>query len=387
MLKIAAPFVFGCAIALSASTSTGAPLQTTQVDQLPQGVALDRQLWVSSTGKAGDKAAMLRALDSSLQYLQTAKAGKDYQDYAVPGITRDRVRQSIQRFRQLVVQSPSPAALAEAVKREFTFYQSVGNDERGTVLFTGYYEATFTASRKPTAEFKYPIYKAPAGLAQWPTPNPTREQLEGTDGLQGSQGQLKGLELVWLRDRFEAFLTQIQGSARLSLTDGSTMTVGFAGKTQHPYTSIGKELINDGIFTPEEVSLPVLIDYFQKHPEDLKRYLPRNKSFVFFQETHGSPATGSLSVPVTAERSIATDKSVMPPGALALIQTQLPYFNGSGQLETQAVSRYVLDQDTGSAIKGPGRVDIFMGTGSKAAARAGVIKSSGALYYLLLREP
>ncbi|MEO0377419.1 MAG: murein transglycosylase A [Cyanobacteria bacterium P01_A01_bin.17] len=384
MLKLTAPFVLGCAIALSTSTSTGAPLQTTQIDQLPQGVALDPQLWVSSTGKTGDKAALLRAIDDSLKYLRTSKSEQDYQDYAVPGITRDRVRESVQRFRQLVVQSPSPETLAEAVKREFAFYKSVGNDE-GTVLFTGYYEPTFTASSKPTAEFKYPLYKAPADLAQWSTPNPTREQLEGTDGLQGAQGQLKGLELVWLRDRLEAFLVQVQGSARLSLTDGSTMTVGFAGKTQHPYTSIGKEMINDGIFTPEEVSLPALIDYFQKQPADLDRYLPRNKSFVFFQETHGSPAMGSLSVPVTPERSIATDKSIMPPGALALIQTQLPYFNNADQLEFQDVSRYVLDHDTGSAIKGPGRVDIFMGTGSKAADRAGVIKSSGALYYLLLR--
>ncbi len=385
MLKITAPFVLGCAIALSASTSAGAPLQTTQVDQLPQGIALDPQLWVSSTGKAGDKTNLLRALDDSLKYLRTEKAGQDYQDYAVPGITRDRVRQSVQRFRQLVVQSPSPEALADSVKREFTFYKSVGNDDQGTVLFTGYYEATFTASRRPTEDFKYPLYKVPANLEQWPTPNPTREQLEGTDALQGSQGQLKGLELVWLRDRLEAFLVQVQGSARLSLTDGGTMTVGFAGKTQHPYTSIGKEMISDGIFTPEEVSLPALIDYFKKQPADLDRYLPRNKSFIFFEETNGAPAMGSLSVPVTKERSIATDKSLMPPGALALIQTQLPYFNKADQLEFQDVSRYVLDHDTGSAIKGPGRVDIFMGTGSKAADRAGVIKSSGSLYYLLLR--
>ncbi len=385
MLKITAPFLLGCAISLSASTSAGVPLKVTQIDQLPQGLALDSQLWVSSTGNSGDKKAMLRALDDSLKYLRTAKAGRDYQSYAVPGITRERVRRSVQRFRQLVVQSPSPQALAESVKREFTFYKSVGNDDQGTVLFTGYYEPTFTASRKLTSDFKYPIYRAPAGLEQWPTPNPTREQLEGVDGLQGDKGELQGLELVWLRDRFEAFLIQVQGSARLSLRDGGTMTVGFAGKTKHPYTSIGKEMIKDGIFTPEEVSLQALIDHFQKKPEDLNRYLPRNKSFVFFQETHGSPAMGSLNVPVTAERSIATDKSIMPPGALALIQTQLPYFNSSKQLEFKEVNRYLLDHDTGSAIKGPGRVDIFMGTGAQAADRAGVIKSSGALYYLMLR--
>ncbi|NES46638.1 3D domain-containing protein, partial [Moorena sp. SIO2C4] len=113
---------------------------------------------------------------------------------------------------------------------------------------------------------------------------------------------------------------------------------------------------------------------------------PRNKSFVFFRETRGAPATGSLGLPVMAERSIATDKSIMPPGALALIQTSIPYPNAVGQLESRLVSRYVLDQDTGSAIKGPGRVDIFMGTGKLAGNRAGLINDTGELYYLLLKN-
>jgi len=107
---------------------------------------------------------------------------------------------------------------------------------------------------------------------------------------------------------------------------------------------------------------------------------------VFFRETYGAAATGSLGVPVTAERSIATDKSVMPPGALALIYTQLPKQSVAGKLEQRPVSRYVLDQDTGSAIKGPGRVDIFMGTGVKAGDRAGLTNSTGQLYYLLLKR-
>ncbi|MGB7413870.1 MAG: MltA domain-containing protein [Thermosynechococcaceae cyanobacterium] len=381
MLRVAVPFVISCAVALAAPTSAGTPLKT--VKQLPP--ALDTQLWVSATGKQGDKKAMLRALDDSLKYLSTAKSAGDYKNYPVSGITRDRVRRSVQRFRQLVVQSTSPEALEKAVKREFTFYKSVGDDGQGNVLFTGYYEATFSASRRPTAEFKYPLYKAPSDLAQWPTPNPTRAQIEGTDGLQGSKGKLKGLELVWLRDRFEAFLVQIQGSARLQMTDGSTMSVGFAGKTKHPYVSIGKEMITDELYTLDQMSLPTLIKHFKENPQDQDRYLPRNPSFVFFRETNGAPPMGSINVPVTAERSIATDKSIMPPGALALIRTELPYFNRDNQLEFKEVSRFIMDHDTGSAIQGPGRVDVFMGTGDRAAARAGVIKSSGAIYYLLLR--
>jgi membrane-bound lytic murein transglycosylase A len=226
----------------------------------------------------------------------------------------------------------------------------------------------------------------PPDLDQWALPHPTRRQLEGEDGLQGVQGRLRGLELVWLRDRLEAYLVQVQGSARLQLTDGTTMSIGYAGRTDYPYVSIGRELVNDGKFREEELTLPIVIEHFRNHPADLNLYLPRNDRFVFFQETGGTPATGSLGVPVTANRSIATDKTLMPPGALALIQTQLPDADGSGGFSQRFVNRYVLDQDTGGAIRGAGRVDIFMGTGTSAGDRAGLINTPGTLYYLLLKE-
>ncbi|TAF54796.1 MAG: murein transglycosylase, partial [Oscillatoriales cyanobacterium] len=222
-------------------------------------------------------------------------------------------------------------------------------------------------------------------LGSWPKPHPTRLELEGADALQGSKGLLRGLELVWLRDRFQAFLVHVQGSAKLQLADGGVMTVGFAGKTSQSYTGVGRELVKDGKFTLEQLTLPKLREYFTNFPAEMDKYLPKNQSFVFFQNTNGAPATGSIGVPVTAERSIATDKSLMPPGALALISTKLPYPNAAGKLEQNAVNRFVLDQDTGGAIKGAGRVDVFMGTGNLAGDRAGYINSTGELYYPLLK--
>jgi membrane-bound lytic murein transglycosylase A len=118
----------------------------------------------------------------------------------------------------------------------------------------------------------------------------------------------------------------------------------------------------------------------------MNNYLPRWERFIFFQETNGTAATGSINVSVTAERSIATDKSLMPPGALALINNSFPFPAGNGRLENRRVDRFVLDQDTGSAIKGPGRVDYFMGTGKLAGDRAGISGGNGSLLYLLLRE-
>ncbi len=360
------------------------PVSLQATPATPDTLGLDEQLWGSS-GQPGDKRSLLRSIDYSLRYLASQAAVLAYQRNLGAGITRNRVRRSLVRFRQLVVGSNSPAQLQAAVNREFAFYKSAGKDNQGTVQFTGYFEPVYAASRKPSAEYRYPLYRVPADLEAWQKPHQIRAQLEGEDGL-GMKSLLRGRELVWLRDRLEAYLVQVQGSARLQLPDGKLMTVGVAGKTNYPYVSIGKELVNDGKFPLEGLTLPVVIDYFRKNPAELDRYLPRNKRFIFFQETHGAPALGSIGVPVTPERSIATDKALMPPGALALIVAPIPFANGAGRLEARVVNRYVLDQDTGGAILGAGRVDIFMGTGARAGDRAGLISGTGELYYLLLKD-
>jgi membrane-bound lytic murein transglycosylase A len=367
----------GLGVAFSAVPAVSFPLEKISSQQLPPELNLE--------AKWQDKAALLEAINHSLQYLDKPSAAQAYAEYPVAGITRDRAYRSLIRFRQLLRTSPSPEAFANAVKQEFTLYQAVGQDQQGTVHFTGYFEPVYAASRVPTAEYRYPIYRLPADFDKWSSPHPTRSELEGVAG-EGKNSPLAGLEIAWLRDRLEAFLIHVQGSARLQLRDGSILAVGYAGKTEHPYTSIGGELVQDGIFERDELSLPRLMQYFEQHPKQLSTYLPRNKSFVFFRETQGAPATGSLGVPVTAQRSIATDKSLMPPGALALLHTQFPEITPENKIQTPQVSHYVLDQDTGSAIKGAGRVDIFMGTGENAGRKAGIVDWSGQLYYLFLKE-
>jgi membrane-bound lytic murein transglycosylase A len=342
----------------------------------------DEQLW----GKQGDKKALLTSIDHSLRYLGTNKAATIYANYPIQGITLDRVRRSLVRFRQLVVSSQSAAQLQAAVRREFVFYQSVGNDGRGTVKFTAYYEPVYTASRTRTSVYKYPLYRVPPDFKEWAKPHPKRVDLEGKDGLLGNKSKLRGLEMLWFRDRFDPYMIQIQGSAQINLTNGKKTSVGFAGGTEYPWTSIGGELAKDGKLPLSGLTMPKLISYFRQNPKELNNYLPRWERFVFFQETNGTPATGSISVPVTTDRSIATDKSLMPPGALALIINSFPYPTSRGQLVARRVNRFVLDQDTGSAIKGPGRVDYFMGSGKLAGDRAGITGGNGSLFYLLLKE-
>lgn len=354
-------------------------------NQRQQNLGLDEQLW-GKANQPGDRYKLVKAIDHSLAFLQTNKARQAYQDYPIPGVSRSKVIRSLRRFRQLLIQARSPQELQTAVQKEFVWYRSVGKDNQGTVSFTGYFEAVYPASLIPTSEYRYPLYRQPEDFKNWQQPHPKRLELEGENGLLGKNSPLSGYELVWLKNRLDAFLVQVQGSARLELTNGKIMTVGYDGGTSYPYVSIGGELIKDGIFQPNELTLPALINYFEANPEQLDNYLPRNNRFVFFRSTNGALPQGSIGVPVTPDRSIATDKSIMPAGALALIKTFIPYPNDLGELEKRQVSRYVLDQDTGSAIKGAGRVDIFLGTGKLAQERAGLVNDTGELYYLLLKE-
>lgn len=334
-----------------------------------------------------DRAPLLTAIEFSLQYLDTPAALEAYASYPIEGITRDRVRQSLLRFRTLLLTSESAAAFQRAVQQEFVVYQAAGYDGVGTVHFTAYFEPSFQASRVPTEDYRYPLYRRPPTLETWPEPHPTRSALEGVDGLQGSQGPLQGLELVWLKDRLSAFLVQVQGSAKLQLTNGGFLSVGYAGRTEYEYTSIGRELINDGKIAASELTLDRLLDHFQAYPEDLDVYIPRNDRFVFFRETTGGPPTGTFSVPVTANRSIATDKSLMPPGAIALITLDWPEKHAAAtSWQSRPISRYVLNQDTGGAIQGAGRIDIFVGTGDAAGDQAGQVNTDGRAFYLLLHS-
>lgn len=358
-------------------TSTALPLR-------PMTTAAAAAVWPNLT-LPDDRPALIQAISYSLTYLATPKAAEDYRDYPVAGITRDRVWRSLQRLRQLVSTSPSNQAFQTALQREFVLYESVGSDGEGTVAYTGYFEPQYRASAVPTSEYRYPLYRRPPNLDSWSLPHPTRLELEGADGLAGSQGPLAGLELVWLASRLEAFLVQVQGSAKLYLADGRVMSVGYAGRTDYPYTSIGRALVNDGKIAEENLSLPNLVAHFEAQPEDLDQYLPQNERFIFFREGGGGPPTGSLSVPVTAGHSIATDKSLLPPGAIAAIQVALPRPTAQGTWVSQPTTRLVLDQDTGGAIVGPGRVDLFVGSGPQAGEIAGRINTPGRLYYLLLR--
>ena len=195
---------------------------------------------------------------------------------------------------------------------------------------------------------------------------------------------LGGKELVWMEDPFEAYIAHVQGSAKIKLPDGQLTTVGYAANNGHEYHSVAEELIKDGKIPREQISLSAMIDYFKKNINEVTMYVRRNPRYVFFKKEDGPPR-GSLNEPVTPMRSIATDKSIFPRGCLTFISTTLPRAAGSGVVK-ELYSGFALDQDTGGAIRAPGRCDVYMGVGEMAGRLAGQTYQEGRLYYLFLKS-
>lgn len=330
---------------------------------------VDAELWMN-------RHTLAEGIEYNLRYLRSPQAERRYHNFNHAGLSKDLVERSLARFKSLLEECRSPDELRAHLVQEFKLYRSRGSDGAGTVLFTGYFQPTYKASRVKTAEYRFALYRRPANFTFWPKPHLSRVELEGEDGL---GGRLRGSEIAWLRSRYQAYMIHVQGSAVLEMTDGSRVSIGFADATDHPFVGLSPDCYSG---KPAGQNLE---EFFNSHPSAFNRCLSRNNRFVFFAERGSPRPIGSLGAPVIPGRSIATDKIQLPPGALGLIRAKLPAAQTNGQLDLQRANRIVLDQDEGRAIRGPGRVDIFMGTGTEAQRRATMTCSSGELYYLVLK--
>lgn len=331
-----------------------------------------------------------QAIDQSLIYMQ-APSSRKYFPYA--DISHDRAVATLRELKALLTDSSAAWDPNRAIAERFEVYKSVGAPRpgggyTGEVLFTGYYTPIHPASLTRTEQFKYPLYKRPAdlgsdeeGVKAWQqsqdgsqSPYATRAQIE--------QGNLlAGQELVWLADRWDAYVISVQGSARLRLTDGRIYEVGYAGNNGHDYVSPGRQMIADGTIPKSQLSGKGLRDYFRQHPEQMDRYLHLNPRFIFFTERVGGPF-GSLNVPVTPMASIATDKLVYPRAMPAFVSTTMAASVAGG---SKAYKAFMIDQDTGGAIRAAGRCDLYIGIGPAAEGIAGQQLHPGELYYLAIK--
>lgn len=329
------------------------------------------------TKACADTEGLRDAVSRSIHYMEKPSSEKFY---PYGEITHDHGLKSLRELERLLDLKLPPEEMNRLLREKFDTYISVGCDNQGTVLFTGYYTPIFKGSPVRTEQFKYALYKTPDDL------------VKGADGAilgrKGTDGQIQqypsreeiqkssllaGGELIWLADPFEVYIVHVQGSAKIRMPDGQIKTVGYAAHNGWEYRSIRKKMIVDGKLTENNINMKAMIDYFKIHPEEVDLYVSQNPRFVFFRYEEGEPR-GSLNEPVTPFRTIATDKAIYPRGMFSFADVELDKPVG-----------FVLDQDAGGAIRAAGRCDVYMGVGEKAGELAGKTYREGRLYYLFLK--
>ena len=233
--------------------------------------------------------------------------------------------------------------------------------------FTGYFEPELRGSKVPSRLFTVPVYRKPPDLTD--KPYLTRAEID--------QGALKGkgLEILYVQDPVGLFEVQVQGSGRVQLAEGGTMTLGFDGSNNRPYTAIGAVLVEMGVMKKEDATWPAIRDWLKRNPQQARDVMRRNERYIFFRDTKTSAPIGAEGVPLTAQRSMAVDPTITPFGTPVWIDTRRPVYRKPGATETYR--RLMIAQDAGAAIKGPARGDVFYGNGTQAADWAGRMNSEG----------
>lgn len=307
--------------------------------------------------------------------------------------------------RLAAVPSGNREGLRTAIEEAFAPW-SARNGERWRGLFTGYYEPLLTGSRKRSARFRYPLLSRPGDLVaidlspfrpEWKgirigghfrdgefLPFPDRAAIDG-GALDG-----KGLELVWVDDAVDAFFLHVQGSGRVALAEGGTLRVGYAAQNGHPYVAIGKVLVEMGELERAAVSMQSIRRWLATNPDRAAEVMAKNPSYVFFRSLGAGGGVGpedgplgSQGVPLVAGRSLAVDRSFLPLGTPLWLQALAP--GETAAAPDTILQRLVVAQDTGGAIRGPLRGDVFFGHGARAAELAGRMKHPGRLWLLLPR--
>jgi membrane-bound lytic murein transglycosylase A len=349
-----------------------------------------------------DRESLARAVRKSLEYYTRLPERTTYRMDDKRFTVRD-MKESLEAFLEIVESGDSPSAIEKRVQETFDVYKASGSAPSGRVLFTGYYEPVLKGSLEKTAQYHYPIYRRPddsvvVQLGKFREkyrnerlvgrvengellPYFTREEIDGAGVLEN-----KGLEIAWFADPVDIFFLHIQGSGMICLPAGKCFQVSYAQSNGRAYRSIGKLLIDSGKATRENLSMQGIKKYLREHPEEAQEIINYNESYVFFRIVEEGPV-GSIGVALTGGRSIATDQTIFPRGALAFIKSRKPVIGPGGDIRSWVpFSRFVLNQDAGGAITGPGRVDLFCGRGREAEIMAGHLKEEGELYFLVLKK-
>lgn len=340
-------------------------------------------------------------IQRSLEFLARQPADRTF-NLGTQRVSAEHLQRSLAAFRDFIRTRPSAAMLNAFVRERYDVFRASGETGDGQVLFTGYYEPVIRGSLTPDQGYAHPIYGPPQGLVEVNL-SAFRDEWQGiriVGRLEGSKllryytraeidtGEaLRDSEtpLAWAGNPVDLFFLHIQGSGRLELGNGESLFLQYAGQNGHPYYAIGRHLIEIGAVPAEEMSMQRIRAWLEAHPHLAPGVMNRNPSYIFFQLSSKSP-TGSLGVPVTAGRSLALDHGVFPSAALAYVTTAKPLADAGGRIvRWESLQRFMLNQDRGGAIRGPGRADFYWGGGDFAQAAAGHMKHPGQLYFLILK--
>jgi len=349
-----------------------------------------------------DRDSLILAIRRNMEHLDRLDPETIFH-YGSDDFTIQQVRESQEAFLDLLAKGLDPDHLSREIRKKFRVYRATGRVKNRKVLFTGYYEPIYEGSLAPDQVFKYPLYRSPDDLIRIDL-SPFSEKLKGENIVARIQGKKvlpyysryqieaekvlagKGLEMAWLKDPLDVAFLHVQGSGRLSLPDGKELLVHYQASNGRPYRSIGRYMIERGFLTGEEMSMQAIRKYLTENPEVLDEVLNYNPSYVFFRRVENGPL-GSLGVLLTPGRSVALDSKIFPKGALGFVVCQKPIVNDQGNIiGWNKFYRFVVNQDTGGAIKGAGRADIFWGSGPYAELTAGHLRHEGDLY-ILIKEP
>lgn len=345
---------------------------------------------------------LARAIDRSIAYLEKLPEDRQF-SFGQESFSRNHVIESLQKFRTFIMSGPDIEALNRFVTDHYQIYRSRGTDAKGSVLFTGYYEPLISGSLTRSEKYRYPIYSRPDDLvsvdlslfsdayegkriigrvsSRTLVPYYDRKAIDFGGALTG-----KASPIAWVEDPVDLFFLHVQGSGKIGMEDGSTINVHYHTSNGLPYKSIGKALIESEKISREEMSMQAIREYLKGHPEEAADIFGSNPSYIFFKIEEDGPF-GCLGETLTTGRSLAVDKSIFPMAGLSFIQTKKPVIDGDGNIQGwDECARFVLNQDTGGAIQGPGRADIFWGSGLYAEIAAGHLKHEGNLFFLVLKE-
>ncbi len=370
----------------------------------PEEAAVLEKLPVSEYPDFVDDTHYINLADSiqqSLLYLRNKPPGMKFK-FGNDLYETSHMVNSLEKFQTFINIKPTADELKKFIKDKYYIYKSTGDNGNGEVLFTGYYEPLLEGNLSKSDTYKHPVFGTPPDLisidlslfsakyagekitgkytGKTVVPYYERKEIETGGILYG-----KAPVLAWVKDPVDLFFLQIQGSGKIILDNGKIINIHYHTSNGRPYKSIGSLLIEKGIIPRSEMSMQRIRAYLSANPGQIDEILNFNPSYVFFKTEKEGPL-GYLEVRLTPERSIALDRRIFPLAGLAYIETVKPAIDENGNLQEWLKSnKFVLNQDTGGAIRGPGRADIFWGNGKYAEIAAGNMQHKGSLYFLVIK--